>query len=71
MINTKNIDTKIFFEEAKRNLVLSDERKELLLKIADTIIDEYFERDKLNLNFICTHNSRRSQFAQVWSFFCY
>ncbi|WP_435262219.1 hypothetical protein [Tenacibaculum sp. nBUS_03] len=69
MINTKNTDTKNFFEEAKRDLVLSDDRKELLTKITDTIIDEYFERDKLNLNFICTHNSRRSQFAQVWSFF--
>ena len=23
----------------------------------------------MNLNFICTHNSRRSQFGQVWAFF--
>ncbi len=69
MINTKNINTKTFFEEAIKEIVITNERKTLLTKIASTIIDEYLDRDKINLNFICTHNSRRSQFAQVWSFF--
>ncbi|WGH75576.1 hypothetical protein P8625_16195 [Tenacibaculum tangerinum] len=69
MINTKNIHTKVFFEEAKKELILTKERKDLLLDIADIIFEEYSDRDKINLNFICTHNSRRSQFAQVWSFF--
>ncbi|MGG6230586.1 hypothetical protein [Tenacibaculum sp. SDUM215027] len=69
MINTKNINTKIFFEEARKELILTEDRKDLLLKIADTIFEEYLDREKINLNFICTHNSRRSQFTQVWSFF--
>jgi arsenate reductase len=70
MINTKNINTKIFFEDAKREIIISNNRKELLTDIADVIISEYLDREKINLNFICTHNSRRSQFAQAWSFFC-
>ncbi|PKH51037.1 hypothetical protein CXF68_10235 [Tenacibaculum sp. Bg11-29] len=69
MINTKNISTKIFFEEAKKEITISNDRKELLTDIADVIISEYLDREKINLNFICTHNSRRSQFAQAWSFF--
>ena len=69
MINTKNINTKVFFEEARKEMIITDDRKNLLLSISDAIFDEYLERDKINLNFICTHNSRRSQLAQVWSFF--
>ncbi|MGG8498105.1 hypothetical protein ACQY1Q_16995 [Tenacibaculum sp. TC6] len=69
MISSKNINTKIFFEDARNSLHLSEERKDLLLQIADTIVDEYLDREKLNLNFICTHNSRRSQLAQVWCFY--
>ena len=34
MINTKNISTKIFFEEAKREIIISNERKDLLTDIA-------------------------------------
>ena len=69
MIDIKNTNTKVFFENAKNNLKLSKERKELLLEIADAILDGYFDREKVNINFICTHNSRRSQFSQVWAFF--
>ncbi|SEC90388.1 arsenate reductase [Tenacibaculum sp. MAR_2009_124] len=69
MISSKNINTKVFFENAKNSLRLTEEREDLLLEIADTISDEYFDREKVNINFICTHNSRRSQFAQVWSYF--
>ena len=69
MISTKTIATKTFFEEASKNLILSEDRKELLLAVADKIADEYLDREKINLNFICTHNSRRSQLAQVWAFY--
>jgi arsenate reductase len=69
MIKTTNTTTKDFFELAGKELVLSEDRKELLLSIAEKIIDELEDRDKINLNFICTHNSRRSQLAQVWSFY--
>ena len=58
-----------FLKTQKKNLIISEERKNLLYSIADKIVKELEERDKINLNFICTHNSRRSQIAQVWSFF--
>lgn len=69
MINTKKTNTKQFFEEAKHTVLVTEERRELLLTIANKITEEYEDREKINLNFICTHNSRRSQMAQVWSFF--
>ncbi|WP_299680773.1 hypothetical protein [uncultured Tenacibaculum sp.] len=69
MIKTTNFETKVFFEDAKKDLIVSEERKDLLYSIADKIVEELEDRDKINLNFICTHNSRRSQMAQVWSFF--
>ncbi|CAM1335089.1 hypothetical protein [Tenacibaculum aestuariivivum] len=69
MINTKKISTKTFFEEAKKETAISYERNKLLSNIANVIISEYKDRGSLNLNFICTRNSRRSQFAQAWSFF--
>lgn len=69
MVSTNTIATKTFFEEANKNLILSDSRKELLLTIANKIADEYLDREKINLNFICTHNSRRSQLSQVWAFY--
>ncbi len=69
MIKTTNFETKVFFEDAGKNLNVSEERKDLLYSIADKIVDELEDRDKINLNFICTHNSRRSQMAQVWTFY--
>lgn len=69
MIDTKKISTKQFFEKAKLTVPVSKERHELLFTIANKITEEYEDREKINLNFICTHNSRRSQMAQVWSFF--
>lgn len=69
MISTDKIETKKFFEQARNSIVLTDERHDLLMQIADTIVDEYNDREKLHINFICTHNSRRSQMGQVWTFF--
>ncbi len=43
------------------------ERKETLEKIADYIKKKNAERKPANLISICTHNSRRSHFAQVWA----
>lgn len=68
-ISTKNVDTKIFFEQAREQIIISNTRKEILRNISNSIIEQYKEREQINLNFICTHNSRRSQFAQAWSFF--
>lgn len=44
---------------------ISDERKSTLAKIAAYV--KYKENDPINLLFVCTHNSRRSMFGQIWS----
>ncbi|MCC5941922.1 MAG: protein-tyrosine-phosphatase [Balneolaceae bacterium] len=43
-----------------------DRHNETIQKIADLLIREHQAGNKAQLNFICTHNSRRSQFAQTW-----
>lgn len=43
------------------------ERKKLLISLADYILQKSQQNKTVNLLYICTHNSRRSQFAQVWS----
>ncbi len=42
---------------------ISDDRKDDLRKITDYVRSE----DPPQLIFICTHNSRRSHFCQIWS----
>jgi len=69
MNKTSTISTENFFKEAIHKVLLSDERKALLQKISEGIANEYSKNDLVNLNFICTHNSRRSQLGQVWTFF--
>ena len=68
MLKTNTKMVKYFFETSQKNIVIDDNRKELLLKIANKIAVNYNNND-ININFICTHNSRRSQLGQVWSFF--
>lgn len=41
-------------------------RKEILLEIARYVHTEIKNSETVKLNFICTHNSRRSHFAQIW-----
>lgn len=67
MPETKPQNTKKFFEQAIKDVELTDERKELLTNIAETIASDRKKLHKVRLNFICTHNSRRSQLAQVWA----
>ena len=62
-------NTKKFFLEAFKNNIIAFERKKILEKIAEKIANEYKTKKHVNLNFICTHNSRRSQLGQVWSFY--
>tara|TARA_R110002073_G_scaffold336347_5_gene532451 strand:- start:2475 stop:3107 length:633 start_codon:yes stop_codon:yes gene_type:complete len=70
MIKTGVDNTKDFFENSHKSIVIDHSRKELLLKIADKIAETYKSRDQqVSINFICTHNSRRSQLGQVWTFF--
>lgn len=69
MLKNQTINTKTFFETSKKNIHLTNDRKKLILSIANSIVQHLKNEKKVILNFICTHNSRRSQFAQVWSFY--
>jgi len=46
---------------------ISKERKEILQILIDYIRTKRNKKEEIHLNFICTHNSRRSQFAQIWA----
>ncbi len=46
---------------------ISSDRKELLDHLAGAINQSYQSYGTVKLNFICTHNSRRSIFSQVWA----
>lgn len=46
---------------------ISESRKKILEKIADYIKTKKAENIPINLVYICTHNSRRSHFGQVWA----
>ncbi len=42
-------------------------RKEILMPLIEFIQHKVDLQEPIRLNFICTHNSRRSHFAQVWA----
>lgn len=42
-------------------------RKDLLERIAQYIVTKQKENKPVNLVYICTHNSRRSHYGQVWA----
>lgn len=46
---------------------ISTERKATLLPLIDYIQSKVNEGVEIRLNFICTHNSRRSHLSQVWA----
>lgn len=48
-------------------LRVSDERKEILQPLIDFIQSKLEQNEPINLNFICTHNSRRSHLSQIWA----
>ena len=55
------------FTEALETQKLSEERKSILQPLIDYINSKKKEEKAIQLNFICTHNSRRSHLAQVWA----
>ena len=69
MITSSKINTKSFFERAFKSIKITNKRTVLLHEIAQKIAEEHEKSKKVNLNFICTHNSRRSQLGQIWSFY--
>jgi arsenate reductase len=46
---------------------ISEERKSILQELIHYIQTQKNEGKEIHLNFICTHNSRRSQFSQLWA----
>ncbi|MEQ8554954.1 MAG: protein-tyrosine-phosphatase [Cyclobacteriaceae bacterium] len=46
---------------------IPDERKQVLAPLIAYIQEKLDQQADVNLNFICTHNSRRSQFSQIWA----
>jgi arsenate reductase len=51
----------------KRFDEIPKERKELISLFAAYISENVKDEKVINLNFICTHNSRRSHMAQIWA----
>lgn len=47
--------------------IISEERKAVLQPLTDFIQSKVSNHQEIRLNFICTHNSRRSHLAQVWA----
>ena len=46
---------------------ISTERKMILLPLIDFIQEKVSKEQEIRLNFICTHDSRRSHLSQVWA----
>ena len=46
---------------------INEERKATLQPLIDFIQHKINSKEPININFICTHNSRRSHLAQVWA----
>lgn len=47
--------------------IISQERKEILQPLVDYIQDKVSNKQAVRINFICTHNSRRSHLSQIWA----
>ena len=46
---------------------ITDERKTILQELINYVQAQKSASKEIHLNFICTHNSRRSQFSQLWA----
>ena len=53
--------------EVAKNTSVPQERKQLLDKLVNYLTDKTAREEEIALNFICTHNSRRSHLSQVWA----
>ena len=57
----------IDFIEALDTTAISEERQSVLKPLVDYIQSRIDDNHMINLNLICTHNSRRSHLSQVWA----
>ena len=46
---------------------ISEERKRILQPLIQFISSKISKNEEVRLNFICTHNSRRSHLSQIWA----
>ena len=53
--------------ESISEIPVSKKRKEVLQPLIDYIVEKVNSNKEIRLNFICTHNSRRSHFSQIWA----
>jgi arsenate reductase len=53
--------------EQLKNPEVPEERKSVLEPLAAYIQDKINSNQDIRLNFICTHNSRRSHLSQIWA----
>ena len=53
--------------ESISKTTISEERKEVLKPLVDYIQNKVNANEEIRLNFICTHNSRRSHLSQIWA----
>ena len=49
-----------------KNLTISEDRKLILQPLIDYIQGQVEQKKPVRINFICTHNSRRSHLSQIW-----
>ncbi|WP_199223416.1 hypothetical protein [Brumimicrobium oceani] len=47
--------------------IIDEEREKTLQPLIEFIQEKVDKNDEVKLNFICTHNSRRSHLAQIWA----
>jgi len=53
--------------ELLKNQEISEDRKATLAPLVDFIQKRVEQQKEVTINFICTHNSRRSHLSQVWA----
>ena len=53
--------------EIIRGIAVPNDRKEVLYPLVEYIQNKVNANEEIRLNFICTHNSRRSHLSQIWS----
>lgn len=46
---------------------ISEDRKTTLLPLIEFVQQKINNKQEININFICTHNSRRSHLSQIWA----
>lgn len=67
-MKTKQTTVYINLQETITNLpAIKNERKQVLQPLINYIQEKTNKNEIINLNFICTHNSRRSHLAQIWA----